>query len=68
MRNQELSNVERDVLQMTWDLLSIKQIAQMRGCSESWVKKTYEHIHLKLDTYTRVGMIRKALEKGIISL
>lgn len=68
MRTQELSNVERDVIQMYWDELSTKQIAEAKGCSQSWVKKAYERIHVKLNTYTRVGMIRKAIQKGIIQV
>ena len=68
MRNQELSNTEKEVLRMCWDNLSVNQIADATGCSPSWVNKTYKHIHLKLNTYTRIEMIRRALEKGIISL
>lgn len=68
MRTQELSNVEKDVLQMVWDNLSTSQIAKAKGASPSWVRKTYERIHFKLNTYTRVEMLRCALKKGIIEI
>lgn len=68
MRTQELTNVEKDVLQMMWDNLSTAQIAKVKGASPSWVRKTYERIHYKLNTYTRMEMIRCALKKGIIEI
>lgn len=66
--SQELSKHERDVLQMTWDDMTSRQISLAKGMSMQWVQKRYQSIYCKLGAYSRVGMLRMALKKGIIEL
>jgi DNA-binding NarL/FixJ family response regulator len=61
-----LSSRERDVLQMLWDGLSNKGIAEALGLSESYVKNVQDRIRLKLQVSTKVQLVRRAIEKGLI--
>lgn len=62
----DLSKRERDVVQMIWDGLNNKGIATALGLSESYIKNIQDRIRLKFQVSTKVQMVRRAVEKGLI--
>lgn len=64
----ELSRRERDVLQMTWNGLSQKEIAIALSLAQNTVKNLRDRVGLKLKARTNVQVVRRALEKGLIQV
>lgn len=63
-----LSPRERDVLQMTWDGLTLKETAQSLGVSPHRVKNIRYQIAEKFGVRTSMQMVRHALKQGLIGL
>jgi len=66
MSQIELSPREKQVLAMTWDGLSIKEIAQMLDVSLSAVKGTRESLFNKFGVDNSVSACRMGLKRGYL--
>ncbi len=66
--NDQLSKREMQVLKKLWDGLDYEQTAHALRLKRSYIKNLHDRIRLKLNAGNRVQVVRKALEKGWISL
>lgn len=68
MMMEDLSKRELDILQLLWDGMENKQIALTLGLSPCYVKNLQDRMRLKLHASSRVQLVRKGLEKGLLHL
>lgn len=59
---------EVEVLQRTWDGLTVKEIALAMGLSAKWVKNIRLRLGEKLHAGNAVQLVRAGLERGFIVL
>lgn len=64
----DLTKRERDVLQMIWDGLDTKEIANALGISFCWSKNLQDRLRIKLNARSRVLLVRRGLELGLIQV
>lgn len=63
-----LSQKEKTVLQMTWDGLQGKEIAQAMGISCGTVRSYKARLYLKLQVDNNMQLLRRAVELGLVPL
>lgn len=66
MSQINLSPREKQVLAMTWDGLSIKEIAQMLDVSPNTIKMAREHVMNKFGVNDAITMCRMGLKRGYL--
>lgn len=66
--NFDLTDKERDVLQLIWDGMTDEKIANVLGISASHTRNIQDRMRLKLHCTNRVQLVRKGLEKGLLQL
>ena len=59
---------EKEIVLLVWEDLSNKQIATKLSISESTVENHLHNIFSKLDIVSRIGLVKKAIKMGILTI